>query len=104
MNVDEQLHAFLNRECPESESARPFEENHDDTTPEELEVFIQEINGEVKKAEEHVKIHTAQREEAKKWIETAKQDEVAKKPLKEKNITLTMDMSQNGTVPSLSGE
>ena len=73
VNISKKLEDFSTGECPATES-EPMLETYDETTPEDLKELIKEVNEEIKKAEEHVKMHTAQREQAKEWIETAKQD------------------------------
>ena len=103
MKIADDLKEFFTGECPETESPSNSE-TYEETNVDDLKALITEINDEIKKAEEHVKMHTAQREEAKKWIEAAQQDEKDDKPMEDRTVTLTMDMSQNGTVPSLSGD
>ena len=56
----------------------------------------------MKITQEHVKIHIVQRDERKKYSSITQQDLKDKKLLGESAVTLIMDMSQNGTIPSLS--
>lgn len=105
VRMEENLEALLTRDCPETESTTVNDTNNDiGTTPEDLENLISEINAEIKIAEEHVKMHTIQRSEADMWIQEARADEEANKPLPDRTVTLTMDMSQNGQIPSLAGD
>ena len=51
-----------------------------------------------------MEIHTSQREESKRWIQIAIQDKTDEKTMEDRTIVITMDMSQNGKLPSLSGD
>ena len=103
--ISEQLVEMFEGDCPETEAeVDTGEELFDGTTPEELEGLIKEIESEVRAAKEHVKMHMAQREESQVYMAKAIQDLVAKVPLGLMTMVLTMDMSQNGTVPSLGAD
>ena len=108
--MESKLEELLTRDCPETEAepvspiAEDIEEDSAATSLQGLILLISEINDEIEKAKLHVTMHTVQREEAKKLIGEAEADHEEKKPLCESTVGLTMDMSQNGTVPLLSGD
>jgi hypothetical protein len=100
-----ELENLLTGDCPETKAA-PADMNEEETggLPKELASLVASINVEIEKANLHVLMHTAQRADAKRWIKEAENDEKNNKPMIEKTVTLTIEMSQNGTVPSLSGD
>ena len=55
-------------------------------------------------AEEHVRMHSKQREEANMYINMAAQDYLDKKLMIEAINTLTMDIGQNENISSLGGD
>ena len=69
-------------------------EDDEEITPDKFAGLIDDINTLIKGAEEHVKMHTAQREEVNMFIAEGKSDHEEKKPLDESNVALTMDTSQ----------
>ena len=102
--ISKQLKDFFEGDCPETEGGADSSEFYEGTTPEELQELIKEIDKEVKMAEKHVKMHVAQREESKKYVSMAEEDLKVNKPLIESTMMITMDMSQNGGLPSLFGD
>ena len=110
INIAKDLEDFFTGDCPETEAEdHASEENemyetYEGTSPEDLELVIKEINDEIAKTTKHVQMHTAQREDAKKWIGIAEKDKQNGTPMKDRTVTLTMDMSQNRTVPSFPGD
>ena len=98
------LKEFFEGDCPETEKEHTDTDIYEEVSPDDLVELIEEINAEVELATTHVKMHIAQREEAKKEIEEGKLDYKNKLPIKQSTFPLTMDMSQNGAIPSLSGD
>ena len=63
---------FFKGDCPETEKEHTDTDIYEEVSPDDLVELIDEINAEVKLATTHVKMHIAQKEEAKKEIEEGK--------------------------------
>ena len=74
--------------CTETEGEDGMVEDDEDINPNEFAGLINDINTLIKGAEEHVKMHTAQREEVNMFIAEGKADHEAKNPLDESTISL----------------
>ena len=73
-------------------------------TPEEPKGLIKEIESEVAATKEDMKLHMTQREQSQVYIRKAIQDLLTKVVLKMMTMVLTMNLSQNSTVPSLGAD
>ena len=105
VNLSEKVEELFSRQCPETEQeVHGDNEVYEGTTVEELGGLIEQINKEVKWAEEHVRMHVSQREEANYWIKIAEEDYVDEKTLIEATKTVTVDMGQNENIPSLGAD
>ena len=99
--VSKEVESMLCGLCTETEGEDVKVEDDEEITPDDFAGMIDDINTLIKGAEEHVKMHTDKREEANMCIAEGKADYEAKNPLYESTVALTMDMSKNGTVPTL---
>ena len=99
-----ELKEFFEGDCPETEKETAGRNLNEDVSAEDLEDLIVQINIQVEGAQLHVKMHIAQREKAKKETKEAEKDLNNKVALKDSTFTITIDMIQNSSLPSLSGD
>ena len=77
--VSKEVESMLCGLCTETEGEDGKVEDYKEVTPDEFSGMIDDINTLIKGAEEHVKMHTAQREEANMFIDEGKADHEVKK-------------------------
>ena len=103
-SVPSEVQTLFETECAETESEVHGEQIYEGTTPEELASLIEEIEKEIERARNHVRMHEAQREDSQRYTTMSQDDHKNGVALSERTKTVTMDMSQNTHLPWLGGD